>query len=175
MNIRNIKKISEEEYTCEYDHPQYGWIPYTALKEGDTDVMVEIFNICANTKNVEYDVESIKSGAEWELISSCNEKVTVLETKYDNREISLWNTKRTEAEKILNGGESTLIETEAKIKSISPLEIARKIISKNDSYNIKTVEMESIKYNIKKEFANASTLDQVSELKSKYRKILEGF
>lgn len=175
MNIRNIKKIDENQYVCEYEHPQYGWIPYTALEDGDTDVMVEIFNICKNTKNVEYDIEIIKSGAEWELISSCNQKVAALETKYDKREMSLWNTKRAEAEKILNGGTSTLIETEAKIKDISPLEIARKIVDKNDNYNIKTVEMESIKYNIKKEFANIETLDQVKTIKSKYSKILEGF
>jgi hypothetical protein len=32
IQIRNIKKIDDNTYDCEINHPQFGWIPFTASK-----------------------------------------------------------------------------------------------------------------------------------------------
>lgn len=43
VNIRNAKYNRDGNIDLEYNHPQYGWIPYTAIEQGDTELSSELF------------------------------------------------------------------------------------------------------------------------------------
>lgn len=38
MNIKNLKHTAPSLIDCEYEHPQYGWIPFTASKDDTEEI-----------------------------------------------------------------------------------------------------------------------------------------
>jgi hypothetical protein len=32
ISFRNVQKLDEDRFDCEIEHPQFGWIPFTADK-----------------------------------------------------------------------------------------------------------------------------------------------
>lgn len=174
FEIKNVKKVSDDEYMCEINHIKYGWIPYTALRSHSSDdiMMKTILEKCDSIKDVDIALNVITDNARIEYIVLCEQKIDELEKDYTSREMSLWDTKVREAEKVISGENSSIIEVESNLKNISQIELSKKIKLKNEKYINTVVEMETIKSNIVKDFSNISDIKQLDALKIKYDSIL---
>lgn len=149
MEIRNVKLVSDTEAIMEYNHPNLGWVPYTAVKDSGEPEMELIFKE-ALKKKPDYDISYLKNRIINEVQSKTNPDVT----KYSDAEISSFNLKRMEAEKVMRGEKSNLIETEALISKTTPIELARKIIEKNNKSTIfetqKRLDVEKVENDVSK-------------------------
>jgi len=55
MNIRNAKHVAGGLINCEYEHPQLGWIPYTASPNDVEQIGRDIYAIAAAGEVAEAD------------------------------------------------------------------------------------------------------------------------
>lgn len=174
MKIKNIRKVSDSEYVCEIQHPEYGWIPYTALEGTGEPEMEEIWDkITSSNKTYKIDFGVVKERSRANLLNQVSGLVNRMKAPYSPDERELWTTKRVEAEKVVAGEKSILLEVEASISEESPEEIAHKIIRKNNEYNVAVVTAESLKKNINKDYDKVKTLSEVDSLNSKYTGIIK--
>ena len=158
MKIRNVKLVSDTEVVLEYNHPKLGWIPYTAIKDSGEEEMEEIFQEALKIKP-DYDLSYLKNRVTHIESSKSNPDLD----KYSDTERSMFNIKRMEAEKILNGGKSDLIEQESAISGTTPIELARKIVEKNN----KSMLFETQKrHNVKRIKSDLSKITTYKKLKS---------
>lgn len=172
MKIKNIKKVSDKEYVCELKHPVYGYIPYTAVDGSGEEQMQEVFDECSSKKRdmaediiIERNVRYIQN-----RFFNILEKYTA---KYTQQERDMWDLKRVEAEKVVSGAGSAILDVEASIAGESVIDIANKIIKKSDEYRIAVVKVETLKRNLEKDVAELKTLKQLDDFNSKYDEILK--
>lgn len=171
MKIKNIRKISDKEYICDIKHEIHGWIPYTAVPNTGEERMQEIFEECDSKKRdlaediiIERNVRNIQNRFE-----------NILEgftRKYTQQERDMWDLKRSEAEKVVSGSHSEILDVEASISGENVLDIAKKIIKKSNEYRIAVVKIETLKRNLEKDIVELKTLKQLDDFNSKYGDIL---
>jgi len=170
MQVKNIKRVTETEITCEIKHPKYGWIPYTAMANSGEEDMEKIWQKC-NTEDLEYDTEILRNRYRSDIIAKMDYGVFALISQYTDREQSLFDTKVIEAEKVLAGGKSTLLETEANIKKITVKKLAENIKSKSDKYREMIVKVEASKPIVYEAFQNLTSLEEINATRDKYMKL----
>lgn len=127
MEIRNVKLVTDTEIVMEINHPELGWIPYTAVKNSGEEKMEQLFN-AALKKKPDYDISYMKN----RIINNAQFVKNPALNEYTPEEISTFSVKRAEAEKVLSGERSDLIEKEAALKEISASDLAAKIVDKNN-------------------------------------------
>lgn len=172
VEIKNVKKVNDDEYICEINHPEYGWIPYSAINDTDEELMRFVFGICDKTAGVKHDLDLITAIAKTELILMCESKISELENNYTSREINLWSSKRNEADKVISGGKSQILELEASVNDINVVELAKTIIDKNERYNSTIVFMEAMKSKIVNSFNDCSSLEEINKLRDNFYNII---
>lgn len=163
IQLKNVKKITENEVMMDLNHPSLGWIPYTAIKSSGEEFMEAVWKEAVKEAK-EYDVEIIKAREKSRILDKVSSDLTILTDKYSQDEKSIWADKKVEAEKVINGEKSILIEAEAAIRGIDPKELAEKIIAKNMAYKMKVVEVEATKKKIEKDFENIKTLEELQKI-----------
>lgn len=126
--LRNISKVSDTEIILEWNHPVYGWIPYTAVANSGEKDMDAIFKQAIKS-DPEYDLSYLKN----RIIYKAKRETEIDNSKYTKEEIDSFATKRIEAEKVILGQSSKLIEAEASFKKVAPRILAEKIVEKNNA------------------------------------------
>lgn len=172
MEFRNVKKINDNELVMEIKHPEYGWLPYTAVKNSGEEQMEEIFK-AATKKAKEYDLTILRNRVESNLVFKLDDKIKRINSNYDKAEVDSFNVKRIEAEKVLAGETSELLEMEASLGGENVTELATKIIEKNNTLNLELVKIRTIKANLKKELDEIYSHKNIIDIEEKYTKLVE--
>ena len=166
MEIRNVKLVTDTEAVMEINHPELGWIPYTAVKDSGEEKMEQLFQ-AALKKKPDYDISYMKN----RIISNAQFVRNPALNEYTPEEISSFSMKRIEAEKILKGERSDLIEKEAALKETTAGDLATKIVDKNNDAALfevrKRIEVDRIQ-------SDLSTIDTYENLLAYAEKLNNG-
>ena len=178
MKIRKIEKISDEEYMVEYNHSEFGWIPYTTHKKYIEDpnepIQKEIWDLIhEDSSKAKDNIEIPKARLKENLVTLLNQEVLELESKYTEQERKAWERKRLEAEKVVSGGTSIILEAESKLVNEKVLDLANKIIKKNDDYNIAIINSTTLRDKYLKKIDEVKTRSDFDKLKKEIDKISE--
>ena len=174
MNIKNVRKVSDNEYVLDYEHKILGWIPYTVLLDSEEDISKSIAKeIEKNHKSAKLDIDIIAGSSKYEANEQLNGRIAAFEKKYTQREIASWPTKRNEANKVLAGETSVLLENEAKIENETVQDIARKIIEKNDSYLATMHAASHIRKKINSLFDSSKSEKDINAIKKEFANLVK--
>lgn len=155
MNIKNVRKIADDEYVIDLEHPKLGWIPFTVLFGSNDELQQELTEELKKNhiKDAKIDLDIVKGRTKADIIEALDSKIMEFEKKYSEKDINSWSLKRNEAEKVLNGETSIILSAETEISGEDVTVLASKIIDKSNLYN--------------------SKLSIASELKKKYVSFIE--
>ncbi len=138
MDIRNPRYNADETIDCEINHPQYGWIPFTAHPQDPEGK--EIWIRCKAgeagevARYVAPEISFEEQRAEWlnNVDMVANAKRNSLTGGHDSTEIATWSVKQAEAKTWLasrNDADAPLLAAEAAARQVSVEQIVGKIIA----------------------------------------------
>lgn len=163
INIKNIRLIASNEIILDYEHPEYGWIPYSAFEDADDEFMKEIWKKASKNKDkLPLDIETVKSRLFDKVNYSIHEIVREIENKYTKSEMNLWEMKYQEAQKVIKGETSILLEAEAEIEEKPIKDLAESIIEKYVYYKSAINIAEIKKKKLIKELDCVKTEDDIN-------------
>lgn len=171
MKIRNAKKITETSFNCEIEHPEYGWIPYTAVEGEQDDMMIEVVGKIKKLKNLKYDAEAIKISTRFRAEDLVSDIERSKLSEYSEGERALFGDKYNEANKVLNGERSSLLEIEADLRGDTVEELAAKIIDKDAAYKKALVQTSGLRKMVERAFDEAG--DDIDAIRQAEEKIKE--
>lgn len=163
IEVTNVKKITDTEIVLDLKHPELGWIPYTALAHSGEEFMQQVWNE-AIIKATTFDIDTLKARKYHQVLDVIETPILEMKRKYTETEQSIWDAKRSEAEKVLAGEVSPLIEAEASINGETTAELAKKILDKSNAYRIAIVKSEALKKKAKTDFDNVKTLKELQQV-----------
>lgn len=172
MEMRNIKKVSDSEYTMEINHPDFGWIPYTAVSKSGEKEMEVLFKKAKKECKAE-DVEILQKRFVYLNKHAVKAKAASLKKGYSKEEIETWETKRKEAEKVLEGGSSEILEFEAKLEAEKPKALAEKIIKKSNAYHKELITASTLKKKLEKDAEKIKSIADYEKLNKQYIELLK--
>ncbi len=122
---------------CEINHPQFGWIPFTAQDNTEDEFVQAVFDHWnkEDTPVAEPDIAAIKAEAERKIANwaeGFTQKFTAL---VPPAEVASWPTKSAAAEAHLSGQPQAMILAEAAVTGEDPDSLAAKIKAKSDLYS----------------------------------------
>lgn len=168
FEYRNVKKVSDTEIVMEIKDHIEGWIPYTAIKDSGEEVMTALWN-AAYSNNLEYDIDILRDRCRMYYSQSSLYQASKLILKYTLAEEAMFDVKRSEAEKFISTGKSTIIESEAEIFDEDPKSLAEKIIEKSDKYRLESIKASALARKISNECDGLRTLKDIQEFREKYK------
>ena len=175
MNIKNVKKITDDEYVIDLEHPKLGWIPFTVLFGSNDELQQELTEELKKNhiKDAKIDLDIVKGKTKADIIEALDSKILEFEKKYSKKDINSWSLKRNEAEKVLNGETSVILNAETEISGEDVTALASKIVDKSNLYNSKL----AIAGELKKKYAafveSSKTEKDFNAVKSDFGKALK--
>ena len=164
---------------CEYNHPEFGWIPYTANKDHielkGEELQKEIWDEIQKTdkSKVKDNIEIPKERLIFDLEDLLTKEINELESKYTEKERSLWDRKRIEAEKVIAGQESAILNAESKLSGEDVKKLAEKIIKKNDDYNIAVINSRALREKYIQKIKEIKNRAEYEKIRKEIEKISE--
>ena len=166
-SFKNVKRVTGNEIIMDFDHPELGWIPYTAINGTNDPLMQEIWE-SVQSMNLDFDEEILVSRGFSDVMDTLDLEIFNLAGKYTKSERDLWDVKRAEAEKVLSGEGSELIEIEAEVEGEKPESLAKKIVEKSDQFRRASILNEARKRKVSKDFAAIKTVAEMKKIVKSY-------
>lgn len=180
MNFRNPVFMNEEGWIeVELEHPKYGWVPFT-LDPNDqsnpqvTEPLKEALGDYSMVAPYEPPVRpliELKADLSYDLGISLNAVAQTFTAGIPEAEIQSWPVKTVEAQTVLQGGTSAMIEAEALMTGEDPLALAQVVIEAAKPYAVASATLAGLRRSLSAAINAAQTPEDLAAVSQKLSEV----